>query len=51
MRLPGFFQSANRAPFELGGELALSGAAGVVPDLAADVVERVGRELDEVKRV
>jgi hypothetical protein len=37
--------------FELGGELLLPAAARLVPDLAADVVERVGGQLDEVKRV
>jgi hypothetical protein len=33
---------------ELGGELLLALAASLVLDLAADVVERVGGELDEV---
>jgi len=36
---------------ELAGELRLSLAARVVPDIAADLVERVGGELDQVERV
>ena len=37
--------------FELAGELGLALAAGLVPDLAADLVQRVGGGLDDVKRV
>ncbi len=51
VRFSGFFHSANRAPFELLGELGLALAAGVVPHFAADLVERVGGELDQVNRV
>ncbi len=36
---------------QLARELALALAAGLVPDLAADLIERVGRELYEVERV
>lgn len=36
---------------ERGRELLLPGAASLVADLAADVIARVGRELDKVERV
>ena len=36
---------------ELARELRLAFAARLVPDLAADLVERLGRELDDVERV
>ena len=37
--------------FELCGQPGLAGFASVVPDLAADLVERVGAELDDVERI
>jgi hypothetical protein len=37
--------------FELAGELQVAVAARVVPDLAADLVQRLGGEHHDVKRV
>lgn len=37
--------------FELSGEPRLAGLAGVVPDVAADLVQRVGSEFHDVERV
>jgi hypothetical protein len=37
--------------FEILRELLVAGAAGFVPDLAADLIHRIGRGLDDVKRV
>ena len=37
--------------FELANEAGLSSLAGVVPDVAADLVQRVGGKFDHMKRV
>jgi len=51
VRCSGFFQSAKRAPFQVACELRLTGAAGLVPDLAPDLVERLRGQLDHVERI
>jgi hypothetical protein len=43
VRFSGFFQTANRAPFQIAGELHVSLSARFVSDLAAHLVKRVGR--------
>jgi hypothetical protein len=49
--LPGFFGEREAGALELCGELLVARAAGFVPDLAADFVQRVGGGLDDVERV
>src|SRR3954466_10300537 len=49
VRFSGFFQSAKRAPLSSRARASCPGSAGLVPDLAADLVERVGGQLDDVK--
>jgi len=36
---------------EVLGELLIAGAAGFVPDLAADLIQRIGGGFDDMKRV
>ena len=50
VRWPGSPQREAGA-LELGGDLLVAGSARFVPHLAADLVKRVGRGLDDVKWV
>ncbi len=50
-QVAGVLPQREPGAFELAGELGLALAAGVVPHLAADLVQRVGRERDEMERV
>ena len=36
---------------EVLGDLGLAGFSGLVPDLSADVVQRLGRELHDMERI
>ena len=47
----GVFPEREPRALELAGELGLALTAGVVPDLAADLVQRVGGGLDDMERV
>jgi hypothetical protein len=51
LRFSGFFHSATGGSLEIFRELHVAGASGFVPDLAADLIQRVGGGLDDVPRV
>ena len=51
VRSSGFLQRAYRDPLDDPGQAALVGKPGLVPDLAPDLVESVGRPLDDVEGV
>jgi hypothetical protein len=51
VRFSGFFQTANRAPFSSRAKLEVALSPSLVPDLSADLVERVGGELHDVERI
>ena len=51
VRCSGFFHSAKRAPLQIAGGDGLPGAPRLVPDLAADLVQRVGCERHDVEGV
>ena len=49
-QVPGVLPERELGALELFGELLLALAASLVPDLAADLIERVGGGLDDVPR-
>src|ERR1017187_6209973 len=49
--LPGFFQSAKRAPLRSSASCLLPARPASLQDLAADLVHRIGRCLHDVKWV